>query len=335
MRNLITDVRGLSVGSAHDTTLASGVTVVVFEEPAVASVAIHGGAPGVRDTALLEPEASVERVDAVALSGGSAFGLDASGGVLAHLRRRGRGFAVGDNRVPIVPGAVIFDLAAGGTNGWSDVPPYWELGRCASASAGATFALGTAGAGYGATTANVKGGLGSASATTSANFTVGALVVVNAVGSALIGDGPHFWAGFEELNCEFGGLGWPTSVDPVTLATPIKGERNPRSSTTIAIIATDAELTKSEARRIAIMAHDGIARAIRPSHAPMDGDLAFAAATGTTGRSPDPGELAEIGFVAASCLARAIARGVYEATSLPFPASIAAYRDRFNIRTSK
>ena len=327
-QNLITDVAGVSVGNAHDEALGSGVTVAVFDEPAVASIAIHGGAPGVCDTALLEPEASVECVDAFVLSGGSAFGLCANSGVLAHLRKLGRGFAVGEVRVPIAPGAVIFDLAQGRGTQWEGIPPWWNLGFQAASSAGTQFDLGTAGAGYGATTANLKGGLGSASSITPTGFTVGSLVAVNAVGSVLIGDGPHFWAGSEECAGEFGGLGWPTVVDP-EVQVPLKGYDNPRANTTIAIIATDAKLTKSQARRVAIMAHDGVARAIRPSHAPMDGDLVFVAATGKTNRAPDLRQLSDIGFVAARCHARAIARAIYEATALPFHGALPAYRDRF------
>ncbi len=329
MRNLITDVAGLRVGNAHDTTLASGVTVALFEAPAVASVAIHGGAPGVRDTALLEPEASVERVDALVLSGGSAFGLDACGGVMADLRGRGRGLAVGDVRVPIVPGAVIFDLTASASIDWPNLSPWWHLGFCASSTAAAVFALGTEGAGYGATTANMKGGLGSASAVTPEGFTVGALVVVNAVGSTLIGEGPHFWAGADEVDHEFGGRGWPAHVDAAALTPRLKGEGAAHANTTIAIVATDAVLSKSQARRLAVMAHDGIARAVRPAHAPMDGDLVFAAATGRSARPADLRGLTAIGNVAAGCLARAIARAVYEATALPFPGALSAYRDRF------
>lgn len=329
MRNLITDVPGLRVGNAHDDRIASGVTAVVFDQPATASAAIHGGAPGVRDSALLEPEASVEAVDALVLSGGSAFGLDSMGGVMAHLRAIGRGFEIGPVRVPIAPGAIVFDLLAGGATDWDDPAPWWELGRRAAANAGVDFDLGTAGAGYGATTVDVKGGLGSASARTHDGFTVGALVVVNAVGSVLVNGGPHFWAGADERDAEFGGLGLPAQFDPPGAAQPaLKGDR-PRENTTIAIVATDAALAKGQAKRVAIMAHDGLARAIRPSHAPMDGDVVFAAATGAAGRGADLRQLADIGAVAASCLARACARAVFEAKALPFPGALPAWKDRF------
>ena len=194
MNNLITDIPGVLVGAAHDAEVATGVSVVIFEEPAIASVAIHGGAPGVRDAALLEPEMTVPMVDAFALSGGSAFGLDAAGGAMAWLAQLGRGHRVGPLRVPIVPGAILFDLLNGGDKNWGRRPPYWELGFEAAASAAKDFVLGTAGAGYGATTYDLKGGLGSTSAVTSRGFLVGALVAVNAVGRATRGSGPHFLA---------------------------------------------------------------------------------------------------------------------------------------------
>ena len=207
--NLITDVSGLRVGHAEDARLASGVTAVVFDRPAAAAIAIHGGAPGVRDTALLEPEMTVEGVDALVLSGGSAYGLDAMGGAMAALAALGRGFAVGPTRVPIVPGAVLFDLHNGGDKAWGRRPPYWDLGHAAAAAAGPAFALGSAGAGLGATTADLKGGLGSASAETAGGYRVGALAAVNALGQATVGDGPHFWAAPYERAAEFGGLGLP------------------------------------------------------------------------------------------------------------------------------
>ncbi|MBM3607949.1 MAG: peptidase T4, partial [Alphaproteobacteria bacterium] len=241
MRNLITDVKGLRVGNAGDPVLASGVTAVIFDEPATASIAIHGGAPGVRDTALLDPAMSVQQIDALFLSGGSAFGLDAGGGVQAFLREQGRGFAIGPARVPLAPGAILFDLLNGGNKNWGRTPPYWKLGYSAAAAAADEFALGTAGAGLGATTANLKGGLGSASARTGDGYGIGALVAVNAIGSATIGATPHFWAAPYERDGEFGGLGLPSPMPADALELRVKGAGQPRmENTTIAIVATDA-----------------------------------------------------------------------------------------------
>ncbi len=254
-RNAITDVAGLRVGHAHDATIASGVTALLFDEPCVASVAIGGGAPGLRDTALLEPGMTVERVDALVLSGGSAFGLDAMGGVQAVLREQGRGFRVGDATVPIVPGAILFDLLNGGDKAWGPAPVYWHLGFAAAAAVDLDVPQGSVGAGLGATTASLKGGLGSTSATTSGGFTVGALVAVNAVGAATIGDGPHFWAAPYEVGAEFGGLGWPSVRPADAMACRIKGLAP--QNTTIAIVATDAALSRVEAKRLALMAQDG------------------------------------------------------------------------------
>ena len=327
MRNLITDVAGLRVGHADDRRLGSGVTVLVFDEPAVASIAVSGGAPGLRDTALLEPGMTVERVDALVLSGGSAFGLDAPGGVQAVLRAAGRGFRVGDVQVPIVPGAILFDLANGGDKAWGDVPVYWQLGRDAAQAVGDNFTLGSVGAGLGATTATLKGGLGSASATSANGFRVGALVAVNALGSATIGDGPHFWAAPVEIGAEFGGRGWPAAMTAADLTPRLKG-RAP-ANTTIGIVVTDAALTKPQAKHFAVMAQDGIARALRPAHAPLDGDTIFAAATGGVGGAVTPYDLTLIGLCAADCLARAIARAIFEATALPFPDAKPTWRQKF------
>ncbi len=328
MINLITDVPGLKVGNADDSRLASGVTCVLFDEPATASLAIHGGAPGLRDGALLEPDMSVEKINALVLSGGSAFGLDAMGGVQGFLREQGVGFRIRDALIPIVPGAIIFDLLNGGDKNWGRRPPYWDLGYAAARNAAeGVFPLGTVGAGFGATTATLKGGLGSASACTAAGFTVGTIVAVNAVGSANIGDGPHFWAAPYEQNSEFGGLGFPAGISPEALRARVKSP-DPEN-TNIAIVATDARITKGQAKRLAVMAHDGMARALRPAHAPMDGDIVFAAGTGLNDTPVDMAALADIGLAMADCLARAIARGVYEATALPFPNALPAWRDRF------
>ncbi|HLW93617.1 MAG TPA: P1 family peptidase [Roseiarcus sp.] len=314
MKNLITDIEGVTVGAAEDERVATGVSVVMFEEQAVASIAIHGGSPGVRDTALLEPEMKVPGVDALVLSGGSAFGLDAMGGVMAYLRQFGRGFPVGDFRVPIVPGAILGDLLNGGDKNWGRPPPYWQLGYEAASGAAKDFALGTAGAGYGATTADLKGGLGSASAVSSRGFLIGALVAVNAMGRVTRGATPHFWATPYERGAEFGGLGEPAQRPADALDLKLKGDQPP--NTTIAVVATDARLTKADMKRVAIMAQDGIALALRPAHAPTDGDVVFAATTSRAALEPDVRDLTEIGMLAAECLARAIARGVYEATSL-------------------
>ncbi len=324
-RNALTDVAGLRVGQAGDARLASGVTVVIFDEPAMASIAVSGGAPGLRDTALLAPGMSVEKVDALVLSGGSAFGLDAPGGVQAVLRHQGRGFRVRNATVPIVPGAILFDLLNGGDKDWGETPTYWHLGHAAAQAAGLDVALGSVGAGLGATTATAKGGLGTASAVTRAGFTVGVVVAVNALGSATAGSGPHFWAAPCERDGEFGGLGWPHPLPPDALAVRLKGAAEP--ATTIGIVATDAALTKAECHRLAIMAQDGLARALRPVHAAMDGDTLFAAATARADRAPDAAALVELGTLAADCVARAIARGVYEATALPFPGAQESWRD--------
>lgn len=330
MRNLITDVRGVLVGQAHDAQAATGVTVALFERPTVASVAILGGAPGTRDTSLLEPEMTVEHIDAIVLSGGSAWGLSAADGVMAWLAGQGRGFPIGPLRVPIVPQAILFDLLNGGDKPWTSgqaEPPYRRLGSLAAEAAAADFALGTAGAGFGATTQNLKGGIGSASARAATGHVVGALVAVNAVGTATIGDGQHFWAAPYEQAGEFGGHGWPAALAPEDLDLRFKGGTG--QNTTIALVATDAVLTKAQCKRLALAAHDGLARALRPAHGALDGDVVFAAATGRSGAPSDAFALTELCTTAADVLARAVARGVHAATALPFPGAKPAWRDRF------
>jgi len=327
VRNLITDVAGLKVGHAEDAKLGSGSTAIIFDEPAIASADLRGGGPGTRETELLSAASTVERIDAIALSGGSAFGLDATSGVQAWLREQGRGFAIREARVPIVPGAIVFDLLSGGDKNWGRFSPYRELGYHAALSASLDFALGSSGAGLGATVANLKGGIGSASAVTADGLTVGALVVVNAVGSVTIGDGPHFWAAPFEQAKEYGGLGLPKTFGASDLALRSKGGE--RQATTIALIATDGKLGKAQAHRLAVMAQTGMARAIYPVHTPLDGDLVFAAATGRK-TLPDPLlSLTALGTLAANVLARAIARAVYEAKALPFPGALPSWRDKF------
>lgn len=326
-RNLITDVEGLLVGNAGDARIRTGVTVLTAEAPFTAAVHVMGGAPGTRETDLLAPENLVGAVDALVLAGGSALGLAAASGVADALRARGRGFAVGDQRVPIVPAAILFDLLNGGAKDWAE-NPYPALGRAALAAAGRDFALGSAGAGLGATVAGLKGGLGSASLVLPSGVTVGALVAVNALGSPVADARGRFWAAPFEFDAEFGGLGLPEPPDPSRLP-PLKSHApEAGANTTIAIVATDARLTKAEARRLATAAHDGMARALVPSHTPFDGDLVFAAATGARALTDPAGDLLLLGHAAASCLARAIARGVFAASPAPGD-SPPAWRQRF------
>jgi L-aminopeptidase/D-esterase-like protein len=312
-KNLLTDVAGLKVGNADDATLKSGVTVVLCEEPTIASVHVMGGAPGTRETDLLAPDQTIERIDAVVLAGGSAFGLDAASGVMAGLAEAGRGFVVGRARVPIVPAAILFDLLNGGDKSWGASNPYRDIGRTAFEAAADTFTLGTSGAGTGATTANLKGGLGSASTRISGGATVATLAVVNALGQTTIGDTAHFWAAPFEVGQEFGGRGWPSPFAVDATAHRFKGDVGPGQNTTVAVVATDVALTKAQAKRLAVMAHDGFARALWPSHTPFDGDIVFALATGRVPLSDTQATLIEVGAAAAACMARAIARGVYEA----------------------
>jgi L-aminopeptidase/D-esterase-like protein len=330
LKNLLTDIAGVKVGHADDPKLASGVTAVVFDQPAVAAMDVRGGAPGTREGALLDLANSVERIDAITLSGGSAFGLEAGGGVQAWLAEQGRGYVVRGAIIPIVAGAICFDLLNGGDKKWGRFSPYRDLGYAAAVAAGESFALGSAGAGFGATTANFKGGLGSASAMTQAGVRVGAIAVVNAVGSVTVGDGPWFWAAPFEIDGEYGGRGLPASFSPDMLAMRIKGAAaaTAAENTTLAVVVTDAALTKPQAKRLAMIAQTGFARAIYPVHAPTDGDVLFAAATGEKPVDPLAG-LTELGMVAANAVSRAIARGVYNATALSFPDALPAWKDRF------
>jgi D-aminopeptidase len=326
-RNLLTDIAGIRVGHAGDARIASGVTAIVFDAPAVVSVDIGGGGPGTRETDLLDPGRTVDRIDAIALSGGSAFGLDAAGGLQAWLRSIGRGYAVGTARVPLVPAAILFDLLNGGDKEWGRYPPYRELGFAAAQAASPDFTLGSVGAGLGATTVNLKGGIGSASAVIASGFTVAALAAVNAAGSVVVGDGPWFWAAPFEQNGEFGGHGFPAKVPPAALLPCTKGA--PRMNTTLVVVATDAALTKGQARHLAVMAQDGLARAIHPVHTPLDGDIVFAASVGERPLADPPFDLTALGSAAAQAAARAIARGIFEAEALPLPATVPSYRARY------
>src|SRR6202030_3236261 len=264
LKNLLTDIAGVRVGHAGDAKLPSGVTAVIFDKPAVAAIDVRGGGPGTREGALLDLANTVDMIDAIALAGGSAFGLEAGGGVQAWLAEKGRGFVVRGAVIPIVPGAICFDLLNGGNKNWGRFAPYRDLGYAAAAAAGETFALGSAGAGLGATTVNFKGGLGSASAVTQAGIRVAALAVVHAVGSVTVGDGPWFWAAPFETDGEFGGRGLPPSFTPDMLAMRIKGGAAATSveNTTLAVVVTDAILTKPQAKRLAMIAQTGFFRAL-------------------------------------------------------------------------
>lgn len=311
--NAITDVAGLRVGNAQDAALKSGSTVVVGDAPFTASVHVMGGAPGTRETDLLAPDKSVAQVDALVLSGGSAFGLDACSGVVDGLRAAGRGFRLGPAVIPLVPGAILFDLINGGQKDW-DENPYRALGRRAFDAAGVDFDIGSAGAGTGALTGMTKGGLGTASFVLGDGTVVGALVASNPVGSVTTPGDRHFFAAPFEVGDEFGGLG----PDPRGGLGQAMNSRkahafSARANTTIAIVATDADLTKAECQRVAVAAHDGIGRATVPAHLPADGDLVFALSTGAR----QGGDLGAIGHAAALCLSRAIARAIYHATPAP------------------
>lgn len=314
-RNLITDVAGLRVGNASDDALKSGVTALICDEPAVAGVQVLGGAPGTRETDLLEPHNSVETVNAVVLSGGSAFGLDAASGVQAALREAGVGFDVRGLRIPVIPAAILFDLVNGGDKDWGRYPPYRELGYDAARAAAIEFSIGTAGAGSGALTAGLKGGLGSASTVLDNGITIGALVAVNAVGSVTVGRTPHFWSAPFEIGKEFGELGYPSPMPADARKILLKfRDKAASANTTIAVIATDAILTKAAAKRLAISAHDGFARAIWPTHTPADGDIVFSLATGRSGSAMSGDDAIDMYAAAGATMARAIARAVFAAT---------------------
>ena len=309
-RNLITDVPGIRVGNAEQADHLTGVTVVLPDGPAVAAVDVRGGGPGTRETDAMQPSALVERVDAVTLSGGSAFGLEAASGVASWLAARGRGFQVGAARVPIVPAAILFDLMDGAPGDWGHMPPYRGLGLNACDAAGEDFALGNAGAGMGATAGALKGGLGSVSAKGDDGLIVGALAAANPVGSVVMPGQSTLWAWMLEQNGELGGQTPPDS--PVSLEPDLPDMLRAAANTTLVVVAVSAPLTRPQAQRVAIMAQDGIARAVRPAHTPYDGDTVFVLSTGE-GPPPGPAMVARIGALAADCTARAIARGVYEA----------------------
>ncbi|MBF0859881.1 P1 family peptidase [Gluconobacter sp. LMG 31484] len=327
--NLLTDIPGIRVGHCQDLTLRTGVTAVLFDRPVIASGSFPGGAPALRESALLEPENMIGHIHAVVLSGGSTYGLDATTGVQAWLREQFDNVPLppGTIRVPIVVQASLYDLPQGGQTTWDRYSPYAELGYQAATSArSGAFALGTAGAGTGATTATLRGGLGSASAITPAGHRVAALVAVNAVGTATIGDGPHFWSAPFEQGDEFGGLGMPAHLSAEDLR--LRSKWASVTGTTIGLIATDATLTKTQAKRLSILAQDGVARGVFPAHLPLDGDAMIGVST-CEKPAPLGQEWTEILHAATQVTARAIARGVYEASPLPGGAAFPTWHERF------
>ncbi|MEL6507068.1 MAG: P1 family peptidase [Pseudomonadota bacterium] len=332
--NALEDVPGLGIGHAHDSGVKTGVSVVLTAQPMVCAVDVRGGGPGTRETDLLDPAALVQTVDAVVLAGGSTYGLAAADAVAAHLGAAGRGFALIDRpgvpRSPIVPAAILYDLANGGEKDWGTKPPYGDLGIAAYKAAHRSLTagpsptqLGAVGAGFGARAGQVAGGLGSVSAHFGGGHRVGALMAVNSFGSVFIPGTQQFWAAPFAQDNELGDpLGAGADLMPGRATTPVGGmppdtklgapSAAPRTNTTIGVVATSVPLTQADAKRVAIMAQDGLARAIRPVHAPTDGDVLFVLApTATTGGNPLT--LTRLGTIGADCVARAIARGVYAA----------------------
>lgn len=321
--NLITDVPGLTVGHVTDDAVRSGATVLLVDGFWAASVDVRGGGPGTRETEALAPENLVGRVHAIALAGGSVFGLGAADGVVAALSCQGRGLRLkpGSPAIPVVPAAVLHDLGNGGDKAWGLEPPYRRWGVDAVAAATREFALGRVGAGRGAMAGYRPGGIGSASLDLGGGLIVGALVAANPIGSVHMPDGESFWAWPFEIDGEFGGHrpnGHAPVIEPLPDLSRLAdlGRTQAGANTTLAIVACTADLSTAECKRLAMMAQDGIARAVRPAHTPFDGDTVFAVASGATplgeGNARAVG-LGRLGSAAADCLARAIARAVYEA----------------------
>jgi L-aminopeptidase/D-esterase-like protein len=310
------------VGCAEDAAAITGVTVIVPESRAVCAVSVLGGGPGTRETDALAAENLVDSVDALVFAGGSVYGLAAADGVAAAMGAAGKGFGLietpGVPRSPVIPAAILYDLANGGNKTWGDAPPYNALGRKAYAALSKHVPLGNAGAGMGAVAGALKGGQGSASIVSADGYTVAALACVNAFGSTTMPGSRAFWAWPYEIAGEFGGVKPDTSASAD--AEDWSGAKfNPqlRANTTLVCVATDAALTPAEAKRVAQMASAGVARAIRPVFAPFDGDVVFALSTAAKLLSdPKPLTIARLGALAADCVARAIARGVYEASAV-------------------
>lgn len=329
--NTITDVPGVLVGQASDPELLTGVTVVCPREDAVTAVDCRGGGPGTRETDALKPENLVEAIHAVVLSGGSAMGLDAAGGVSACLRRDGRGIPVLEGVVvPVVPAAVLFDLRSGVDASRRQGHLYHDLGVEAYEKAGSEVLQGNHGAGTGARAGELKGGLGTASLEDDAGFVVAAMAATNSFGSVVRPGGGRFWAA-DWLRPEDGVRqpAGPPGADPMPLDFDFERPFREAANTTLAVVAVNARLTRSQALRVAIMAQDGLSRAIRPAHTPFDGDTVFALATGERELGPFPPlDVARLGMMAADCVCRAIVRGVYLAEDA---GNLKSYRSTYGL----
>jgi L-aminopeptidase/D-esterase-like protein len=333
-QNALTDVPGVQVGEIRrtDPPYLTGTTVIHFPGTAVAGVDVRGGAPGTRETDLLDPVNGNRGVNAIVLSGGSAYGLDSASGVMAWLEERGQGVRVGAGErdvVPIVPTAVVFDLGRGGG---FQARPTADWGRTAiEAASNGPVAEGNHGAGTGARVGRIKGGLGTASVVLDDGTTVGALAIVNAAGSSVDAEGRLYGARFG-LGPEFARLRTP--VEP---APPPPTGSIPGMNTIIAVVATDAALDKAAATRLAMIAHDGIARAVDPTHTLLDGDTVFGVSTAPAGNSRmsvnDLEALARLEAVYAAgarTMTRAIVSGVLAAETVDTPAGkLLSYRDAY------
>ncbi len=315
--NSICDVAGIKVGSATDNRIRTGTTVVLPDRRAVAAVDARGGGPGTRETDALDATCLVDELDAIVLSGGSVYGLDAASGVTAELGASGRGYPLPnlDIVAPIVPAAILFDLANGGDKNWGTNPPYNELGRQALKNVQDRVERGNAGAGRGATIGPYKGGLDTASIVTEDGITVAALVAANAFGSPVIPGTDTLWAFALEQQHELGSQKAPSAVSFEHDLIPSGAlSADPGTNTTLAVVATNVALTPSQAKRVAIMAHDGLARAVRPIHTPFDGDVIFCLSTAEHPlEDPTPYNICRIGSLAADCVARGLARAAYNA----------------------
>ncbi len=324
MKNLITDIEGILVGCAEDHRFSTGVTVLSGPSPFTAAVDIRGGGAGTRETDILKLESSIGRIDAIVLSGGSAFGLDASSEVQKLLLEDGKGYKVKDHYIPLVSSAVIFDLIKPDNYWENDVSIWKNLANKAYRNLSENFLIGSVGAGYGANTATVKGGQGSASSevelSSGKKIKVGSLVINNAVGNPLLNNGPNFLSGYLEVNNELGGLAFTKEkYDGKIRAKRISNDFE-QLNTVIGIVATDAPLNRIQLKRMAIMCHGSISRSIHPSHTPMDGDTIFAISTSNKSyylsEEISKLDLTIINTIASDTFSRACNRAIFEAKNI-------------------